>query len=413
MWTSVCRSVVGCSLAVALLAGLGWPAKSHAQPCSGVPNPVVVAGTPAAEPLVQQVAKLLQSGRAESDPNPLTVVWQLTSSCGGIEALALDTKDSSCATGACITGKAKFWTQDWQDSAPKTCNLEATGTKVDLALSDVFPATCPGFGGNQPAGLLDWRGPVTPYALVMAKQAIEQAMHAEEAHFVFGTGKSAGVKPWLNDAKIFVFGDRDAGQLLLGSRIKLGPGKWKGTQVASPDDLILGLLTDPPSAVGILPTPLAELRRNDVRTLAFQALGQHGAFFPDRKATSFDKQNVRDGHYPLWGFLHAVLREDPIQAGNPKSQNGARLAKILLAQAQVGKDKQEVLPMQVAAGFVPQCAMRVTRTSDAGVLTPYNNTEPCHCWFEKNVTNGLLGCMECPSGTCAVGTCRRKFCEVQ
>jgi hypothetical protein len=327
--------------------------------------------------------------------------------------VALDTIDASCAPGACIKGQAKFWTLDPLDKAPKTCDLDPAGTKVDLALSDVFPATCPVFGGNQPSGILDSPGPVTPYALVMAKQAAESAMQAEEAHFVFGSGKSAGVKPWLNDATIFIFGDKDAGQLLLAPRIKLIPGKWKGKIVSSPDELYSGIAFEPATAVGILPTTLADSRRSELRILAFQALGQHGAFYPDRKSTTFEKQNVRDGHYPLWGYLHTILRANPLMPGQPKSQNGARLADILLARTQVAS--KDVLPMQVAAGFVPQCAMRVARDKgDTAALAPNPNSDPCHCWFEKNVQGGVLTCQECPDGnTCAVGKCRRNFCEVQ
>ena len=47
-------------------------------------------------------------------------------------------------------------------------------------------------------------------------------------------------------------------------------------------------------------------------------------------------------------------------------------------------------------------------------LQPLVSSEPCGCWFEKNVMGGLLGCQECPDGkTCTVGTCRKNFCEVQ
>jgi hypothetical protein len=421
MWTSshaapvTDSSKVRSSQAIALSAGvlglslLVFPASSAAAPCSGVPSPVFLSGSPAAEPLVQAVAYALQ----RQDPKPLTVVWKLDSSCGGVESVALDSLPGSCAPGACVTGKAKFWTLDTRDTTPKTCDLDVAGSHVDLALSDVFPATCPAFTGSPPAGILDTLGPVTAYGMVMAKQGSELAIHAEESHFVFGAGKAAGVKPWLNDTTIFLLGDKDAGQLLLGPRIKLGVGKWQGKLVATADDILSGLQNDPATAIGILPTPLADPHRTDLRILAFQSMGQHGAFYPDRRGTSFEKQNVRDGHYPLWGYLHMILRADPVQPTQPKSVNGARVADILLARSQVAG--QDVLPMQVAAGLVPQCAMKVTRSSsDTAPLTVYAPPDPCHCWFEKNVTNGVLGCAACPDGnTCAIGKCRRSFCEVQ
>lgn len=426
MWTpvhllrSLARSsVVGRKSVVALglfcFAWLGLPVQSRADPCGTLPNPVVVAGTPALEPLVSKIAKLLQ----HLDSQPMTVLWQLNSSCGGVEAVALDTLPAACAPGACITGKAKFWPLDPQAQTPKICDLPPGGLKVDLALSDVFPATCPAFGGNAPAGILDTLGPVSPYALVMAKQLGENAMHAEEGHFVFGAGQPLAVKPWTQANAIFLLGDKDAGQLILGPRIKVPSGQWRGKPVANPEELVAGLLSEPMAGIGILPTTLADARRSNLRILAFQALGQHGAFYPDRRGTSFDKQNVRDGHYPLWGFLHTILRADPANPTQPKSQNGARLRDILLARTQVAG--QDVLPMQISAGLVPQCAMRVTRASDAASLAPFTPAESCHCYFEKNVPadptapNGRIGCQPCDgvSLNCAVGKCRRNLCEVE
>lgn len=403
------------ALALALAVGVTLsPSLAPAAPCSGVPNPVYVAGTPAAAPLVEQVARMLQR---DGDANPMTVVWQLTSACAGVEAVVKDTAVGSCAPGACITGKAQFWTQIGTDTTPKTCDLAATGTKVDLAVSDVGVLTCPAFAATTVTGIIDKTGPVVPYTLVMARQATESAMHAEEAHFVFGSGKAAGVRPWLNDAGIFTLGTKDAGQLLLGIQSKLAIAKQKGTPVADADELITQLATDPATSIGILPTTITDKRRNEVRPLAFQSIGQHGAFFPDRKSPlgampTYEKQNVRDGHYTLWGYLHMILREDPVKPKTPLSARGGRLAQILTANERAAN--KDILPVQVASGLVPQCAMRVARTDDASPLTAFAPADPCHCWFERNVTSGVLSCAECKDGiTCGVGTCRRNVCEVQ
>jgi hypothetical protein len=401
---------------VAILVCLVLVKDSAAQPCSdvqkSVASSVVVAAPPSAGPLILAVANQLQYG---GDPSPMTVIWQLSSSCGAVQALTSDT-GGTCTPPACITGQAQFLASDGTLMNPdlKTCSLDAAGTHVDLALSDVFPGTCPGLGGNTPAGILDTPGPISAYALVMAPQGSDTAIQAEEAHFVFTLGKAAFVKPWLNDSTIFLFGTADAGQLILGTRIKVDVTSWKGMTVASPTDLISGLATDPPTAIGILPTTIADPQRTALSILAFQSIGQHGAYFPDRKSSTFDKQNVRDGHYPLWGYLHMLLKTQlgqPIPT--PISQNGLRLSNILLANTTVGNN-QDVLPMQVAAGLIPQCAMRVSRTSDSPPLVPSTSPNPCNCWFEKNVTGGVLNCMQCsPTMSCAVGSCLRNLCEVQ
>jgi hypothetical protein len=364
----------------------------------------------AAEPLVSPVAQAL----SRDDPSKLSVVWQLTNSCDGVEAIANDTIVTSCASGACIRGKALFWTLDPRDLYPKECDLDAKGQKVDLVVSDVAPAMCPGVPAQATTGLLDALGPVSAYGMVMASPAAPTAIQAEEAHFVFGAGKTAAVSPWVNNAVIAVFGNNNAGQILAAQQIKLpaSAAHWKGLPVATADELVTALYTDPVAGIGILPTTLTDKRRGEIKTLAFQALQQRGAFYPDRKATSFDKQNVRDGHYPLWGYLHMLQRSEPANPAKPLSVNGARVSSILLGGTPVaGKDG---VLMQLQAGLVPQCAMKVTRSSDTAPLAPMLSNEPCNCWFEKNVQGGILGCQACLDGkTCSSGKCRRNVCEVQ
>lgn len=409
MWTKPFAS-----LAASLSIGFALcPSPSSAAvPCTSLVGPsapaVYVAGSTAAEPLVRQLAQSL----TRDDPAKLTIIWQLKSSCGGAEAVARDTMPASCAPGACISGKAQVWTIDPRDTQPAECDLDTKGNKLDLAISDVAPALCPGLAGTTIMGLIDALGPVSAYGLVMATQAGETAIHAEEAHFVFGTGKAAGVKPWENDSVIALLGDNNAGQLLVGQQAKLAPGRFRGVSALTPDDVVTTLYNDPASGIGILPTTLADKRRGQIKMLAFQAIKQRGAFYPDRKASSFEKQNVRDGHYPLWGYMHLLQRADPVTPGKPLSANGARVAGLLQGTMPVaGKD---TLLLQVQAGFVPQCAMRVSRTSDTAPLTPLATPQSCHCWFEKNVTGGITSCVPCADGkTCATGTCRRYFCEVQ
>lgn len=396
-------------LAMLPLVGLiSLAAPAHAGPCSDVKNAVYVATTPAAEQYVEKIAQLLQL----DDANPLPVIWQVTTSCRAAESVVLDTTPSGiCAAGACLTGTAKVWPLD--RSPVKTCDLDnKNGTHIHVALSDVFPSSCPSLASKPMSGVLDFPGPISPYALVMSSQATEAAIHAEEAHFVFGAGKVAGVKPWLNDSAIVHLGDRDAGPLLVAPRIKLPIGKWRtGRQVSSVDEIFFNLPMEPASSLSILPTTLIDKRRADVRVLGFQSVGQHGAFFPDRKTTTFDKQNVRDGHYPLWGYVHMLLQADPVRPTQALSLPAARVADILMGKEKVAS--RDTVQMQVSHGFVPQCAMRVAKMNDSAPLTPAPAKDACHCWYEKNVQAGVLNCGECKDGmTCAVGTCRRNFCEV-
>lgn len=389
------------------VAAAALPGRASALQCSSLPEPAYVIATPSAEPMVQKVASLLQ----RTDAQRMTVIYQIRPSCKALEAVARDTLPASCATDACIRGKALFFTLDPRDTEPKECDLDTAGTKADLVLSDVFPQSCPAYASSSPSGIIDTPGPVSPYILTMMKSATEPAILAEEAHFVFGAGRAANIKPWLSDAAIVHLGTQDSGTLLLGQRVKLAPARFKGTVAVSLDDMINTLYTDSEHGIGILPTTIADRRRSELRPLGFQAIGQKGAFFPDRRSTSFEKQNVRDGHYPLWGYLHTVLRQDPANASQPLSKKGARLADIFLGKNTVGG--QDSLVLQVQNGFVPQCAMKVTRATDSTTMTVFAPGEPCSCLFEHNVSQGNLTCQQCPAGTCGTGVCRRKYCEAQ
>ena len=389
------------------VAASALPGRASALMCSTLPEPTYLTATPSAEPLVQKVASLLQ----RTDAQRTTVIYQIRPSCKGLEVMVKDNLPASCATEACMRGKALFYTLDPRDTDPKECDLDAAGNKTDLVLSDVFPQTCPAYSSSAPAGILDTPGPVSPYSLIMMRSATEAAIQAEEAHFVYGAGKAANIKPWLSDAAIVHLGTQDAGSLLLGNRVRLAPARFKGTVVVTVDDLINTLYTDSEHGIGILPTAVADRRRSELRPLGFQSIGQKGAFFPDRRSTTYDKQSVRDGHYPLWGFLHTVLRQDPGNPSQPLSKKGARLADIFLGKTPVGG--QDALLLQVQNGFVPMCAMKVTRTTDSQPLTLFAPGEPCHCFFEHNVSQGNLTCQQCPAGTCGTGVCRRKYCEAQ
>lgn len=391
-----------------LLAASALPSRAEALLCSSLPEPTYLTATPSAEPLVQKVASLLQ----RSDSQRTTVIYQIRPSCKGLEILVKDNLPASCATEACMRGKALFYTLDPRDTEPKECDLDSAGTKADLVLSDVFPQSCPAYATSSPSGIIDTTGPVSPYTLTMMKSATEPAILAEEAHFVYGAGRAANIKPWLSDAAIVHLGTQDSGTLILGQRIKLTPARFRGTVVVTAEDLINTLYTDSEHGIGILPTTLADRRRSELRPLGFQAIGQKGAFFPDRRSTSFEKQNVRDGHYPLWGYLHTVLQKDPANPSQPLSKKGARLSDIFLGKNTVGG--QDSLLLAVQNGYVPQCAMKVTRASDSTTMTVFAPGEPCHCFFEHNISQGNLTCQQCPTGTCASGgVCRRKYCEAQ
>jgi hypothetical protein len=68
----------------------------------------------------------------------------------------------------------------------------------------------------------------------------------------------------------------------------------------------------------------------------------------------------------------------------------------------------------IMSGLIPQCAMKVQRSFDGGDLSLYQPPEPCGCYFDKTVPQGITSCTPCVDETpCGTGKCRFGYCEVQ
>jgi hypothetical protein len=161
-------------------------------------------------------------------------------------------------------------------------------------------------------------------------------------------------------------------------------------------------------AIGFITADSLASVRMLVNPLAFQSLGQSSAYALDSRPELADRRNVRDGHYTIWGYEHVIA----------KSPGGApsRKASDLIGWISGTKSNANIDPALIAsrAGLIPQCAMRVRRQSDGGLLGPYAPPQPCACLFQAVATSTIPpGCVQCANGTsCASGSpCRNGFCE--
>jgi hypothetical protein len=160
-------------------------------------------------------------------------------------------------------------------------------------------------------------------------------------------------------------------------------------------------------AIGILSTGEADDARDKIRELAYQHYGQSCGFWPDSSATSFDKMNVRDGHYPIWGPLHLFAHVD--SSGKPTNPEAATLIDYVSGAKQL--PGANLIDVVINAHLVPQCAMQVTRTSEIGALASYQPAEPCGCYFDKKTT-GTTSCTACTKDSdCSTNHCRNGYCE--
>src|SRR5262249_29691207 len=72
--------------------------------------------------------------------------------------------------------------------------------------------------------------------------------------------------------------------------------------------------------------------RASLNILAYRHWGQNDFWYPDSDSTTFDKRPTRDGHYPVWGYEHALIKLTSA-GGTPVSADAAHLVDFLTGAA--------------------------------------------------------------------------------
>jgi hypothetical protein len=364
------------------------------------PNLIYVTGSTNFPPLLQAVAPLL----AANNP-PYTAVFLPQTSCKG--AASMFDPDPSKHVIHDITGNWAFFYG--ADKSKNYCLLGSSGATVDVGESDVYAETC-GYAVNP--SVADHTGPIQAITFVVPSASSQHSISAAAAHLIFGAGGSGGVvAPWT-DPTLYFIRSSGTGTIQLPSRaINVPPTGWWGIDRLSADNLTASLEgIDPLSAekaIGVLSADFADRARANVRELMFQEEGQACGFLPDSSPTTFDKLNVRDGHYPIWGPIHLFTND---QNSVPSQAAGA-----LVTRFSVPRLEQSLLDAIISSGYIPQCAMRVQRSEEMGSLGSYQPQFGCGCYFENKV-NGKSTCQACSGpGDCpsSLPACNYGFCEVQ
>ncbi|MET0387691.1 MAG: hypothetical protein ABW321_17100 [Polyangiales bacterium] len=392
----------------ALAAALGlWPAQAawaQAQPaCDDLPNPLYLQVGDTQEPLMKTLGKALRN----SATTPMTLVYVTSGSCTNIEAIYNDTK---------ITANPKYVPSEeedpaWDPSKPSpVCTIAEGGHTLEVANSALFVSACN--PADPPDGIKLFQGPNQAYAFVVPQMSPEVAITAEEAYFAFGFGAEGQVTPWDDEAFLFIRPTTKSTLLALAAAIRVPGDKWKGTQLESSSMVLSGVTssTNPDKTIGILGTEIYDRNRETTNVLAYRAYGQTHAYFPDSDASSFDKRNVRDGHYVPWSPTVWITKVDG--EDKPTLENAAFLISLILGQETEQTPDFEPLEAVVSVGLVPECAMHVTRSVEGGDLSLYQPAEPCGCYYDSKVAEAPASCVVCDEDTpCEKGTCRHGFCE--
>src|SRR5262249_34515289 len=150
------------------------------------------------------------------------------------------------------------------------------------------------------------------------KASSQAVINAQAAYFVYGFGGTGGqLAPWTNDALIFSRGPSSSVQQMIAAAIKVPAAKWfvgasGSTLLGSAGSMVTNMSgsTIPEGTIGILSSIDADVSRLNVKVLAYQHYNQDCAWLPDSTSGSFDKINVRDGHYAIWGPMHFFAKVD-------------------------------------------------------------------------------------------------------
>ena len=343
-------------------------------------------------------------------PIPYRAIFQGSTSCNGVTA-AFDSdmrtklmKDPTSETG----GGWAFYFDD--NGKHVDCRLGGPVT-VDIGISNLFSQTC---DANLSPGsaVSDYPGPVVPFVLSVPTTSPEDAISAEAAHLVFGFGGIAPVgsgmfnaMPWTDWNTYYIRNSSSGSTVLTSLLIDVPRNMFWGVDTLSTENLRDSLLAatsnSVTSSIGILSIDFNDSNRQNLKALYLQARGQNCGYQPDSSPTTKDKVNVRDGHYPLWGYVH-FFTPDP---------NGRARPMVLLFNAQ--RFEQRLVDDIIAASLTPQCAMKVARTSEMGDYTDRTGFQ-CGCYFDFK-TNRKPSCQtcniseECPA---SAPSCNYGFCEV-
>jgi hypothetical protein len=378
---------------------------THGPAGGAFPAPIIYAtGSTAIQPYVARVAQVLESLQIAS------VVYLGAGSCLGVNAMI----DPSNYPLRAI-GKTASYYDSVLDKAGNvqsgTCAIDDPSRVADVGISDVFPTTCdPQFAsqGGLPNNLHDFFGPVQVMEMVVPKSSMQTSISAEAAYMVWGYGNLSGVAPWTDESFLLQRSATSGTQNMIAATIGLPAAQWRGMKnststamlaaienVGSNRALDGGPSSDPKGAektIGILASDVADANRQYVKPLAFQDVGEPCGWYPDSTQDAFDKKNVRDGHYPIWGPSHLIVYAD---ANGNASNAGAKT----LVEAMNGTNAQvlstlDVVQFYARSHIIPTCAMHVTRTSDGHDYQPYAPPTSCSCYYDLQATN-KTSCVRC------------------
>lgn len=374
-------------------------------------TPIYVAGSTALEPMLKAMGPSLAAAAT-----PYVIVYEKTlGSCGGAGLVV---------NGQPIAGStAMFYVPLGGDGTMnKACTQPATAVSppYTIVLSDVDISLCPG-SLQVPATAKDFNGPVNDMVFVVPPNSTQRAISAEQAYLMLGLGANGMATPWIDPTAVFIRANTSGTRAMINANIGVGAHDWQGTPGTGSGDVLNKVVGNNTTAaektIGILGEDFYDSstggvsNRNSVKALAFRAFKQIKAFWPDSTLTSRDRRNVRDGRYPIWGYVHMLAN---VNNGTPT--DAAAQYFIDVVQGNLQSPPVDVLDLTVKSHLTPACAMNVTHAKEGAAQMPYTPAAPCGCAFDAKVSGTApASCKACTMDSdCAGGSathCRFGYCE--
>lgn len=374
----------------------------QAEDCKALPNPVYLSGSTAAKLLVGAVGGEL----AKQDP-PVTVVFadSPNGSCVGVNQVI---------SATALTGTASVFSLDDAGKLVTTQCTLTDGEVTDIGVSDIWASSCPN-DVSVPSTIKDTMGPVQTMTFVVPAQSSQNSISAQAAYLVFGFGDDSEVSPWNDETQIYVRNENSGTQQMIARTIKVPAAKFQGVSKTGTGanngsgDVVTGVAAaNMDKGIGILAEDALNAdARTKLKILAYQHYGQTDAYWPDSDGNSFDKLNVRDGHYPIWGPVHMLAKGDA-------SANVKKVIDLLSGAVETSVD---LIALEAKNSVVPQCAMHVMRSEDGGALSCVVPEKDCTCKFVAAATgtdpDGCATCTQDSDCDAAKPACNYGYCEVK
>ena len=402
------RFALSAALAIGLVAARERAAV--AGPCSAanLTNPVIIESGDTQEPLLKALGQQLRN----STTAQMTILYFLTGSCTLIDDM-YNARPIALNTVLNYT-PSTLEDPTWDPTKPSaTCTIDAAaGLPIDVAISATFISSCTQTA--IPAGLGAIIGPKQSYAFIVPKASSQQTITAEEGYFTFGFGNAGQAAPWLDELFMFIRPPTKSTILTMAAAIGVPAPKWKGLPQDKSTQVLNYVATspNPEKTIGIIGSEVYDANRGKVTELAYKAYKQKHGYLPDSSVTSFDKRNLRDGHYTPWAPTVYITAVDG--TNTPTKPNVKTIVDLVLGNPTPTITDVDGLGTVVKKGIVPDCAMKVKRDFEGGDLSLYSPDQPCGCYYEKTVPQGTTSCTACTDdGPCGTGKCRHGYCEAK